>query len=114
MDTTKTLLGYRVKDHNGMYVSADGRVRTYTKPEPITHAQAYSAVASFLEHNSWSPVPQVVKVFKKASPIQSASSELGALLTSLCQRHGLDLGLTQEQIDRQIARELSELGASKR
>ena len=110
---TNTIIGYRVQDHNGMFVDFDGvqNFRTYSKPEPISQANAYRRLAAFLDANPGVQVPRVVPVYYEPTPVEKASKELGGLLESLCSRHGLDLGLTSEQIQKQIAKELEALKA---
>ena len=110
---TNTIIGYRVKDHNGMFVAFDGvhNVRTYSEPEPVSQADAYRRLAAFLDENPGTQVPRVIPVYYVPTPLETASAELGGLLQSLCSRHGLNLGLTKDQIEKQIAKELQELGA---
>ena len=113
---TQTLLGYHVKAQNGEFVhEATDHGDTwahYDEPEPCTLAQAYSRIGRFLADYPREQAPEIVPVHRALTPLETASSELGSLLTSLCERHGLNLGLTQEQINRRITQELAELGAS--
>jgi hypothetical protein len=111
---TNTVIGYRVQDHNSMFVAHDGvqNFRTYTAPEPISQADAYRRLAAFIEENPGTPIPSVVPVYRQLTPLETTAKELGSLLTSLTERHGLNLGLSADQIERRIAQELCELGAS--
>ncbi|MGH8338017.1 MAG: hypothetical protein ACRETL_14615 [Gammaproteobacteria bacterium] len=114
---TNTIIGYRVQDHNGMFVEFNGveNVRVYAEPAPISHADAYRRLAAFIESNpqdvaEWG-VPRVIPVYYKPTPVECASAELGGLLQNLCARHGLELGLSRDQINAQIAKELQALQA---
>lgn len=116
MANTSTIVGYRVKTNGGYYVHhEDGRNFTsLDKPEPISKPDAYRRLAAYLDENPWASELEnlyVAPVFYEPSPLEKASKELGGLLQSLCSRHGLDLGLTQEQIEKQIGKELEELKA---
>jgi hypothetical protein len=114
---TNTIIGYHVQDHNGMYVSFDGtqNFRSYDAPAPVSQPDAYRRLAAFIEENpAGTPIPRVVPVYRELSPLETASQELGGMLESLCKRHGLDLGLSREQMETQIAKELADLGANRR
>ena len=116
MQTTNEIIGYRVQDHNGMYVDfspAAGNFRTYTEPTPISRPDAYRRLAAFLEtYTNTDEVPEVIPVYRVLTPLETTAKELGSLLTSLTERHGLSLGLTADQIEHRIAAELVGLGAS--
>lgn len=112
---TDTIIGYRVKANGGYYLwhNAGQNFTSSEKPAPISRADAHRRLAAYLDEN-----PElehdyfyVTPVFYEPTPIEKASKELGGLLQSLCNRHGLDLGLTPEQIEKQIAQELEELKA---
>lgn len=109
METTQ-IVGYRVKNINGSFIDASGR-STWEYP-PITQAEAYRRVSVYLTENPNGDVPQVIPVTRTLTPIETASAELGDLLQSLCRRHGLDLGLSKDQVNKQIAKELADLGAT--
>lgn len=113
MDTT-TIIGYRVKDCHGNFVHTDFQTTwaSAREPEPIQQADAYRRIAAYITDHPGAPVPFVVPVHRQLSPLETASKELGGLLSSLCRRHNLNLGLTQDQIERRISKELAELGAS--
>jgi hypothetical protein len=109
-----TVIGYRVRTSTDCFVVNDfGGVGTY-EPAPVPAPQAYRRVAAYLECARWgdAPIPEVVPISRPLTPMERASRELGTLLSGLCARHGLDLGLSQEQIERKIAQELAELGAN--
>jgi hypothetical protein len=108
MDNTQ-VIGYRVRLPNGTFVNSDGRVSF--EQEPCTQAAAYRRVADFLSLNLNASAPEIVPVTRILTPIETASRELGDQLQSLLRRHGLDLGLSREQIERRIAQELAEFGA---
>jgi hypothetical protein len=114
---TRTTLGYRVLTHMGNFcvTRADGAFEytSTTEPSPIPIDKAYKLVGSYLERHPTFPVPEVIKVeqVRTLTPVETASKELAGLLQSLCNRHGLDLGLTPDAMERQIAKELVDLGA---
>lgn len=113
MNTSK-IVGYVVKNNCGEFVhyDGDGNFVETSRPEPISQADAYRRLAAYIDemdgevHGFY-----VAPVFHVPTPLEKASAELGSLLQSLCSRHGLQLGLTQEQIEAQIAKELQALGA---
>lgn len=118
MANTSTIVGYVVKNNRGDYVHhVDGRnVIEYTKPEPVSRADAFRRLAAYIDENPWANSQfidelYVAPVFYEPTPVEKAAKELGGLLESLCSRHGLDLGLTREQMEKQIAKELEELKA---
>jgi hypothetical protein len=117
METT-SVIGYRLRDINtGRFINFDGSGYSWISnfgsadPEPISLSDAYKRIGEFLARNPNSQVPEIVKVTRPLTPIERASKELGGLLQDLCSRHGLDLGLTKDQVERQIAKELVDLGA---
>lgn len=116
--TISTHQGYRVTTSSGAFINAHGMAcgpgtTTYEQPSPCTHPEAYRRISEFLTKHPNEAVPAIVEVTstREATPLESASGELGRLLSSLTARHGLDLGLTQAQIETQIAKELASLGA---
>ncbi len=106
-----TVIGHRVQISRGVFVGQYGE-RVYSEPEACAISEAYRRVSLFLSQNPGAQVPFVNEVTRTLTPMETASKELGSLLTSLCSRHGLNLGLSPEQIERQIAKELSDLGAT--
>jgi hypothetical protein len=109
------IIGYRVQTPSGNFVCYEfGRnVSRYgAEPEPISQANAYRRLAAYIEENPGAQVPTVVPVYRVYTPLETASKEFSGLLSSLCERHGLRLGLSQDQIEKRIASELQELGAS--
>jgi len=106
-----TVIGHRVQVSRGVFVNQYGE-RVYSEPEPCNLSEAYRRVSVFIASNPGCDVPHVNPVTRTLTPMETASKELGSLLTSLCQRHGLNLGLSQEQIERQISKELADLGAT--
>jgi hypothetical protein len=107
----ETIIGYRVQNVFGDFLNTYGEAVS-AQVEPCTQAEAYRRMSVFFTNNPNATVPTVVPVTRPITPIESASKELGGLLSSLCSRHGLDLGLSSDQIERQIAKELSDLGAT--
>ena len=112
METTQ-VIGYRVVTSDGADINANGEC-TFDMSEPCNLSQAYGRISQYLCYYTTSPVPTVVPVTRTLTPMETASKELGTLLSDLCERHGLNLGLTSEQIERQITKELVNLAVSKR
>ena len=108
-----TVIGYKVCTtyRQDEFVTYEGNV-TMHEVKPCTKAEAYGRISKYLSRDPYADVPIVVGVTRLLSPMETAARELGSLLTSLCERHGLDLGLSSDQIEHQIAKELSELGAT--
>ena len=116
METTQ-VIGYRVKSgEQFVHASNNTTWTSYSEPTPCSQADAYRRVAQFItDHPSDVErfgVPSVVSVTSPLSPIETASGELGDLLQDLCRRHGLNLGLSKDQIRTQIAKELASLGGT--
>jgi hypothetical protein len=109
---TNQVIGYRVNDSNNNCIDTNGCIVYHGDVAPCSIAEAYKRVGLYLELNPREAFPAVHTVTRPLSPMEKASKELGGLLTSLCARHGLDLGLSSEQIERQVAKELAELGAT--
>jgi hypothetical protein len=112
---TKTFVGHRVKDNNGRgYVHTNGSSvwLSYEKPKPISLAEAHRIVSKVLTDHPGYYVPIITKVFKTRTltPLEATSRDLGNMLTSLLGARGVKLGLTQDQIEKQIAKELTMLG----
>lgn len=121
------IVGYVVKNNNGEYIAEskltpsgnrEYNVIVTARPTPVSKGDAYRRLAAFVDlcEHIGSDLPSdeqfyVAPVFHEPTPLERASEELGGLLVGLCSRHGLDLGLTREQIEKQIAKELKELGA---
>lgn len=114
MENTSRIIGYVVKHRNTRQFvhEPDGRGFNFlsdVRPAPISKPDAYRRLAAYLDEN-----PDVVDdntfyvtaVFYEPTPIERAASELGNTLRALCSRHGLDLGMTAEQIDKQLVGEL--------
>ncbi len=119
MKTETILLGYRVKTSNGCFITTHpnepGQYDTsWAPPASIAIAEAYRIVSVYLKMNPGEPVPSIDKVesVRELTPIECASKELGDLLFQLTERNGLDLGLSRTQVERKIAQELAELGAT--
>lgn len=106
-----TVIGHRVQVSRGVFVNQYGE-RVYSEPEACDLSEAYRRVSVFISHNPGCDVPFVNAVTRTLTPMETASKELGSLLTDLCKRHGLNLGLSSEQIERQISKELADLGAT--
>lgn len=115
MNDGKKLLGYVVKStsNGAWYVEYDPATGTNfvtrKRPQPISRPDALRRLAAYSDKNSDGEDFYVAPVFYEPSPIEKASAELGSLLQSLCTRNGLNLGLTQEQINKQIEQELKDL-----
>jgi hypothetical protein len=109
MMNNTTVIGHRVQISRGVFVNQYGE-SVYSEPEACNISEAYRRISVYLSRNPGTSVPTVVDVTR--TPMETASRELGSLLTSLCQRHGLNLGLSQDQIERQISKELADLGAT--
>ena len=122
MQTTNEIIGYRVVRSNSEcysdhYVHNGGGSYDFisaAEPAPIGRGDAFRRLASYLDHNPGEDMNdfQVVPVYRVLTPMETATKELSGLLSSLCSRHGLALGLSQDQIEKKIASELQELGAS--
>ena len=110
--TISTVIGYRVTTSTGHFVDTDGNAY-HVSCAPCTRPEAYRRISAFITRFPDARVPEITEVTstREATPLESASGELGRLLSSLTARHGLDLGLTQAQIETQIAKELASLGA---
>lgn len=119
------IIGYVVKNNNGEYIhnskdeDSDHNYAARTKPEPIGKADAYRRLAAYIDENAWVAdlAPNdannfyVAPMFYEPTPLDRASEELAGLLQALCNRHGLDLGLTKDQMAKHIAKELDGLKA---
>lgn len=113
------LIGYHVvaaAGHLGdMYVHHDfDRVpQTWLdaeEPLPISAPDAYRRAAQYVQEHPEASMPFLQDVERELTPLEKAASELGSLLTSLCTRHGLDLGMSQDDIDAELGRELAVFG----
>jgi hypothetical protein len=105
------IIGYEVETFDGYFVMTGGDIDSDV-PE-CTLAEAYRRVGEYIDRNPTMPVPVIHNVERESTPLESASSELGNLLVNLCERHGLNLGLTKDDIERQLAKELAALGAKR-
>lgn len=118
MPHTNEIIGYQVKCINGgEFVHTDTaghNFLSYREPLPIARGDAYRRLAAFFDQNDGNTEDlfEVVPVYRQLTPTETVAQELGSLLSSLCGRHGLQLGLSQAQIEAKIAQELGELGAS--
>ena len=117
METTTEIIGYHVIfTYTGAFVDhneVEGNFITPEAPKPLRRGDAFRRLAAFLDDRPDQDEDEykVVPVYRKPTPIETAADELGRQLESLCARHGLDLGLSKEQIRTQIARELADFGA---
>lgn len=117
MQTTNEVIGYRVLS-GAQFVHTNFRTTwlSYEQPTPISKSDAYRRVAAFVDEHPDQQEhfgdPTVVPVYRVLTPLECTARELGSLLTSLTERHGLRLGLSGDQIEKRIAKELEELGAS--
>ena len=116
---TNEIIGYRVQlTSNETYVHNDANGMNYIsihRPEPISRPDALRRLAGLLDQ-----YPDMCEldfyfepVYREYTPLETASKELGGLLQSLCKRHGLELGMTQDQVEAKIAEELKEFGVKK-
>ena len=122
MQTTNEVIGYRVIRSNSEcysdeYIHNGGGgydFRSVAEPAPCLRGDAFRRLANYLDHNPNEDMNdfQVVPVYRVLTPMETASKEFSGLLKSLCDRHGLRLGLSEDQIEKRIAKELEELGAS--
>lgn len=119
---TNEIIGYRVMHLasesfvNVNFRESEGVMHHYltqVEPLPIPRGDAFRRLAGYLDQN-----PQiqhddltVEPVYREYTPLETTCKELAGLLTSLTDRHGLKLQLTQEQIEKKIAAELQEFGA---
>jgi len=117
MATTNEVIGFRAFHHDsGEYLHFDSSKNenylSAIEPEPISRSDAHRRIAAWLDQspNNFDDF-SVDPVYRELTPIETASRELGGLLESLCGRHGLQLGLTRDQINAQIAKELEQLAA---
>lgn len=118
MANTNEIIGYRVQnDETGEFVQLDPVAHkcflTRDETPILTLANAYRLLATYVEQTGekqsvlWSFIVQ--PVYRQTTPVENASAELGGLLEGLCKRHGLDLGLSREKLNAQIAKELQAL-----
>lgn len=120
MHYTTEIVGYRVfhVDINEyIHTTKDGKFNftNMSEPEPVGRGDAFRRLAAYVDehpevdHDCFDIVP----VFREVRPTESAASELTDMLKALCQRHGITLGLTDDQIRAQLERELKELTGAK-
>ncbi len=113
------IIGFQAFHHDsGMFLHYDsvtGRnFLSHEEPLPISRADCHRRIAAFIEQpgEECNDDFSIDVVYRKTTPVENAAAELGTLLTSLCNRHGLNLGLSREQIESQITKELVNFGAS--
>ncbi len=118
--STNQIVGYVVKSRSSyvQYVHHDAQLdHNYlaaSRPEPVALSDAYRRLAAFIDENEGEVEHDdlyVAAVFYEPKPVERMAQELGGLLQSLASRHGHNLGLTSEQIEKQIVKELEELSA---
>jgi hypothetical protein len=115
----RTSIGFRLMSASGA-CNASGRfvnARGFycedweETPAPVSQPDAYRRVALFLTNCPHEGVPRIEEVFqtRELTPIECLSRRLGDVAES----YGFTtaLGLSRVQIERQLARELVELGA---
>lgn len=110
------LLGYVVQDISDYFVHHDFARTPQTwlsdeEPLPIPAPDAYRRAAQYMQEHPEAPMPLILDVERELTPLEKTASDLGQRLTSLCNMHGLDLGISQDEIDEQLARELTALRA---
>lgn len=116
MRRTNEVIGFRVVNiTSGEFIhTSDGGAYNYPstgEPTPVSRGDAFRRLAAFLDDN---PAQEhsnfrVEPVYRVTTPIEDAAHELGGLFESLCQRHGLDLGLNRQQIDAILAKDLEQV-----
>jgi hypothetical protein len=110
-----TLLGYRIRTSDGMYVHRDADGHHYLsdlESEPLPRADAYRRLAGFFEQDDCDLDDfEVIPVHRELTPLEKTSSSLACQLQGLCSAHGLDLGITREQMEAKLAQELTDFGA---
>ncbi len=91
------------------------------EPAPIPHGDAYRRLAAWLDENPDSEFQCDPEICERRAPVApptpvnpvvSAAKELGGLLKGLAGRHGIQFGLSDDEIEARIALELKSLGAS--
>lgn len=108
---TNEIIGYRV-----LHLPTEGFVHGYdilkTESAPVSRGQAYRRLAGALDENPEMEIAEfsVEPVYRETTPIEDVTNELSTLLTSLCERHGVKLGLSSEQIKAKLAEELKDFG----
>lgn len=109
---TNDVIGFYVQNHEqGFFVDTDANGSNFTtdeQPRPIPRGDAYRRLAAFLDANPGEDHQDycVLPAYRETTPIEDAANELGGLFESLCRRHGLDLGLTRDQINAQLVKDL--------
>ncbi len=116
MDNNSDILGYRVMfPRDELFVDFAGGINFLTEhePQPIPRGDAFRRLAAFLdEHPELDHTDFLIEpTYRELKPVESGARELGGLLKSLCSRHGIQLGMTDDQIQAQIERELKAYGA---
>ncbi len=116
MRRTNEVIGFRVVNiTSGEFIHNDGEhaynYPSTKEPEPISRGDAFRRLGAYLDEN---PAQEhsnfrVEPVYRMTTPIEDAAHELGGLFESLCQRHGLDLGLSRQQIDAILAKDLEQV-----
>lgn len=109
---TNEIIGYRV-----LHLPTEGFVHVAyeiarIESLPVTRGQAFRRLAGALETHPEMAIAEfsVEPVYRETTPIEDVTNELSTLLTSLCERHGVKLGLTSEQIKAKLAEELKDFG----
>ena len=112
---SQEIIGYRIINvEDDTFIGSDGYTNFVTadEPLPIRIGDAYRRLGAFLDqhphcaHDSFCVEP----VYREFTPVEKATKELSGLLSSLCSRHGVVLGLSQEQVEARLAQELASLG----
>lgn len=118
-NTSNEIIGYRVRKVCNVDVFVDTypsgiNYTTSFKPHPLTRGDAMRRLAAFLDEypgigdNAY----EIVPVYREYTPLEKASKDLTGRLKTLLSAHGVNLTLTDAQIQAKIASELQELGAS--
>lgn len=108
---TNEIIGFRVMHpSNEMFLAADqgGNYLTSNETTPIARGDAFRRLAAHLDDHPEVDACEfsVEPVYRETTPIEEAASELGGLFESLCSRHGLNLGLSRDQINALLVKDL--------
>lgn len=112
MEHSNEIIGYRILHGYGevflCHSDTVGNHLSSEAPAPIARGDAFRRLADFLDdfpdldHEDFTIEP----VYRELTPMEQTARELGGQLESLCARHGLDLGLTREQMEAALTQEL--------
>jgi hypothetical protein len=116
MKHSTEIVGYRVMHtctESFVHTDATGdNFMDCAPPAPISRGDAFRRLASYLDERPDLDEDDfhVEPVYRKLTPMESLTGDLADRLLTLCEAHGLDLGLSRAQIEDRLAKELRELG----